>query len=251
MRVHTAWHSDRLGREVSVTRWGHFGLPLLIFPTAGGDAEEIERFHVISTLDEYLARGRVKIYSCDSVAGRAMLSHEGSPQHRMWLMSQFQDFVGHELVPAIRTDCDTADIRVVAAGASIGAFQALASVCGFPDLFTSALCMSGTYDLTRFVEAPPTSDFYRSSPLHYLPDMHDEAHLAALRRCFVLLASGEGKEEDIGESWRVADVLGSLGIPNRVDSWGPEWDHDWPLWRNMLHRYVEELLTVSADAPDD
>ena len=31
-------------------------MPFLIYPTAGGDAEEIERFLVIDTLSEYLAR---------------------------------------------------------------------------------------------------------------------------------------------------------------------------------------------------
>ena len=45
---------------------------------------------------------------------------------------------------------------------------------------------------------------------------------------------------DIGESWRLAEVLGSKGIPNRVDPWGPDWHHDWPTWRKMLPQYLEE-----------
>ena len=54
-------------------------------------------------------------------------------------------------------------------------------------------------------------------------------------------ASGEGRWENIGESWRMADVLGSKGIPNRVDAWGPDYDHDWPTWRRMLPQYLAEL----------
>ena len=57
--------------------------PSLMFPTAGGDAEEIERFLVIDTVADYLTDGRLKVYSCDSVAGRAMLGQEGTPEHRM------------------------------------------------------------------------------------------------------------------------------------------------------------------------
>ena len=49
-----------------------------------------------------------------------------------------------------------------------------------------------------------------------------------------ILASGEGRWENIGESWRLAHVLGSKGIPNRVDPWGTEYDHDWSTWRQML-----------------
>ncbi len=242
MKERATWYSERVQQDVNVVRWGHMGTPILIFPTAGGDAEEIERFQMISALSEYLEDGLIKIYSCDSVAGRAMLAEEGSSEHRMWIMNQFQEFVRREFVPWIRLDCRTEDISLLTAGASIGAFQALAAVCRYPDVFTAAVCMSGTYDLRRFVNARPNHDFFQASPIHWLPEVNDEAHLDALRRRFVLLASGEGRAENIGESWKTADVLGSKGIPNRVDSWGPEWPHDWPTWRNMLHKYVPEMI---------
>jgi len=247
MKERTSWYSHRMGQEVTVTRWGHFGMPFLIFPTAGGDAEEIERFQVIATLGQYLEQGRIKVYSCDSVAGRTMLAEEGTPQHRMWVMNQFQEWMRREMVPFIWGDCRTQGLGIVTAGASIGAFQALAAVCRYPDVFSKALCMSGTYDLLRFLRAPPTADFWYASPLHWLPEFQGEEHLARLRERWVLLASGEGHAEDIGESWRAAHVLGAKGIPNRVDSWGPEWHHDWPTWRNMLHEYVPTLFPENGE----
>lgn len=240
MKVTDSWHSERLGREVTVARWGTTGVPFLIYPTAGGDAEEIERFLVIDTLAEYLEAGLIKVYSCDSIAGRAMLTGEGTPQHRMYLIDQFLEFVGRELVPAIRTDCASEDIEIMVGGASIGAFNALATICRFPGDFSHALCMSGTFDLERFLKAPPTHHFHVSSPIHHIPDLEGE-RLDRLRERFVLFASGEGEAEDIGESWRAAGIMGGRGIPNRVDSWGPDWKHDWPLWRNMLHKYTPEL----------
>ncbi len=240
MKSSETWHSGRLERSVTLVRWGHFGVPVLIFATAGGDAEEIERFHLVGALSELIEAGRIKVYSCDSVAGRALITQEGSAQHRGWLQHQFQEFIYHEVVPAIRTDCAAEDIEVIAAGASIGAFQALAAVCRYPDTFAKALCVSGTYDLSRFIkDGDPGRFFHESSPLHYLTDL-DEDRLEAIRRRFVLFASGEGRAEDIGESWRAAHVLGSAGIPNRVDNWGPEWDHDWPTWRVMLPQYLSE-----------
>jgi esterase/lipase superfamily enzyme len=240
VKLTDTWYSTRLERDVTVARWGTVGVPFLIFPTAGGDAEEIERFLVIDTLAEYLEAGLIKVYSCDSIAGRAMLTGEGTPAHRMWLMRQFLDFIGSELVPAIRADCESEDIGIMVGGSSIGAFNSLATICQFPETFTHALCMSGTYDLERFLKAPITRDFYVSSPIHYLDEL-EGPRLKALQSRFVLLASGEGKAEDIGESWRAAALLGKRGVPNRVDSWGAEWEHDWPTWRNMLHKYVPEL----------
>ena len=174
-----------------------------------------------------------------------MLAGEGSPEHRMFLMDRFLEFVGRELVPAIRADCRSDDIEIVVGGSSIGAFNALASICRFPETFSRALCMSGTYDLQRFLKAPVTRDFYVSSPVHYLHEL-EGPRLERLRSRFVLLASGEGDQEDIGESWRVADALGARGVPNRVDSWGAEWKHDWPTWRHMLRRYVPELVGGGA-----
>ena len=241
MKIKTTWRSPRLEQDVTVCRWGEVGAPVLIFPTAGGDAEEIERFKVIDTLSDLLADGKIKIYSCDSTAGRVMFAGEGSPAHQMWILDQFFEFVRWELVPAIHTDCGGVELDIVVGGSSIGAFNALASICRHPDVFSSALCMSGTYDLRRFFDGPPTDAYHRASPLHFVPHLEGDG-LQALRSRFVLLASGEGKAEDIGESWRVADVLGGKGIPNRVDSWGGEWDHDWPTWRNMLHRYIPDLI---------
>ncbi len=241
MKEKTSWKSDRVGCEVELVRWGLIGQPVLIFPTAGGDAEEIERFHLVDSVKDLIEAGRIKLYSCDSVAGRALATSEGSPQYRGAMQNRFQEYVAHEVVPAIRHDCETEDIEIITAGASIGAFNALAHVVRYPDLFCSALCMSGTYDLTRFIkDGDPGPEFYQSSPLHYIGDLEGE-HLEKLRSRMVILASGEGKAEDIGESWRVAHALGSRGIPNRVDSWGEARDHDWPLWRDMFPKYLEEL----------
>lgn len=242
MKLVEAWHSDRLGQDLNVVRWGTVGVPVLIFPTAGGDCEEIERFHLIDSLGDLLAAGRVKVYSVDSVNGRAFLT-SSDHRHIGWMMSAFDAAVSAEVVPAIRADCRSPDIEIISAGASIGAFNALEVLCRHPDVFAAALCVSGTYDLTRWLRGPMTSDFYFSSPLHYLPTMPEGWLLDRLRSRFVLLAHGLGNAEDPGESWKVADVLGTRGIPNRVEEWGPEWPHDWVTWREMFPRFLDELTS--------
>ena len=241
-KVVARWHSERVQRQVTLVRWGSVGQPILLFPTAGGDAEEIERFQMIDVLAPLLDAGKIKIYSCDSVAGQALLAREGSARHRMWLQNQFHQYIRHEVVPAIRADCKTPDIEIWAAGASIGAFHAAAVVCRFPDIFTRALSMSGTYDLRRFYDARPdefNDDFWVSSPLHFVPTLTGK-HLEVLRTRYILIPTGEGNAEDIGESWNLANVLGRHGIPNRVDSWGKDWHHDWVTWRKMLPQILGE-----------
>jgi esterase/lipase superfamily enzyme len=241
------WRSDRLGREVTMARWGTFGQPVLLFPTAGGDAEEVERMHLVGALGPLIEGGKIKLYSCDSVAGAALLAREGDARHQMWLQNQFHQYVRHEVVPAIRADCKSPELEVWAAGASIGAFHAAAVVCRFPDVFARACSMSGTYDLRRFYDAKDfTDEFWVSSPLHFVP-MLDGVHLEKLRTRFVLLISGEGRAEDISESWRLASALGKRGIPNRVESWGAEWHHDWPTWRKMLPQVLADWTRAAGD----
>jgi esterase/lipase superfamily enzyme len=249
MKLALDWYSQRLGRTLKVVRWGHYGVPVLLFPTAGGDAEEIERFHVIDALGELIGAGRIKVYSCDSVAGRAWVEEEGDVAHRARVQSRFHEFVAFELVPAIGEDCRTPGIEVIAAGASIGAFNAVAVTSRYPCLFRAALGLSGTYDLARFLGgAPAPGDYYFSSPLDFVPGLGG-APLERLRTRFVLLATGQGRAENAGESWRMADVLGRAGVPNRVDAWGAEWHHDWPTWRRMFPQYLDELSRAPAGQP--
>lgn len=236
----THWYTQRLEQHVQLVRWGHFGTPVLLFPTAGGDAEEVERFDLVRVLEPLIDAGKVKIYSTDSIAGRAWLSGNHSAQYCSRLQNLFDEFIYQEVTPAIRADCQAGDIEIIAAGASIGAFNAVATVCRHPDVYRMAIAMSGTFDLSKHLDGTMNQDFYFSSPLHYLPDLQGP-QLELLRTRFILLPSGEGNYEDIGESWRLAHVLGVKGIPNRVDSWGPQWPHDWETWRAMLPKYLAEF----------
>jgi esterase/lipase superfamily enzyme len=233
------WYSHRVEQEVQAVRWGEFGTPVLLFPTAGGDAEEVERFKLIHVLEPLLSAGRIKVYSVDSVAGQAWISGKHSGAYCSRLQNLYDELIYREVVPAIRMDCLSDNIEIITAGASIGAFNAMASVCRHPDVFKMAIAMSGTYDLSGFLNGRFNEDFYFASPLHFLPGLEGPA-LEALQQRFILLPSGEGDYEDIGESWRLAGVLGAKGIPNRVDSWGPRYPHDWDTWREMLPRYLEE-----------
>jgi esterase/lipase superfamily enzyme len=237
----TSWHSGRVGQSINLVRWGHYGQPVLMFPTAGGDAEEVERMGVIGAVWPMIEAGRIKVYSCDSVAGRAFSNGSGSVEYRCWLQNGFGEYVANEVVPAIRTDCMDEGIEVISAGASIGAFNAVAVACRYPWAFRAALGMSGTYNLERLFGFQGNEDFYFASPYCFLPGL-EGPDLEALRRMFILMAYGEGRWENPDETWRMADILGAKGIPNRVDVWGSEWDHDWETWRHMLPIYLNELV---------
>ncbi|MFL6139411.1 MAG: esterase family protein [Frankiaceae bacterium] len=240
MKATERWYSQRMQQDIGLARWGHYGTPVLVFPTAGGDAEEVERNGLVSACWPLIEAGRVKLYSCDSVAGRAMVAKAGPAEYRMWLLNRFHECVAEEVVPAVRADLGGHEEPIIAAGASIGAFNALAVLCRYPGAFRAAVGMSGSYRIRRFYDNAFSLDLYFSSPLDFLPGL-DGDQLDLLRQRFAVLAAGQGAWEDIGESWAAGDALGRKGIPNRVDPWGPEWEHDWPTWRRMLPQYLDEL----------
>jgi esterase/lipase superfamily enzyme len=242
VKTSARWYSQRLKRDMNMVRWGTFGQPVLLFPTAGGDAEEVERFLMMKVLAPLIDGGKIKVYSCDSAAGQAMVQREGTGLHRQWVLNQFHQYVRHEVVPAIRNDCNNQNLEVISAGASIGAFHAAAVLCRFPDVFSKAIAMSGTFDIRRFMGTDHfVEEFWVSSPIHFVPTLQGP-HLDKLRTRFLLMPSGEGKAEDIDESWALARVLGAKGIPNRVDSWGKETPHDWMTWRDMLPKYLSQMV---------
>ena len=122
------WYSSHVEQEVQLVRWGTYGTPVLLFPTAGGDAEEVERFHLIGVLMPLIESGRIKVYSTDSIAGKAWISKQHSAEYCSLFQNRFDTLVYKEIVPLIRQDCASSDIEIIAAGASIGAFNAVATM---------------------------------------------------------------------------------------------------------------------------
>jgi esterase/lipase superfamily enzyme len=240
MKMRDRWYSSRLESDVTVVRWGHFGRPVIVFPTAGGDAEEVERMLLIDALGDLIEARRIKVYSCDSIAGYAMVRGDGDARYRAALLNGFHEFVREEMIPAIWADCRTPGADVVVSGASIGAFNAIAALCRYPEVVSHAIAMSGTFDLASFIGPDAGEALYFATPLYFLPGLQGPT-LERLQRRFAILASGEGRWENIENSWRLAAVMGQKGIPNRVDPWGPEYDHDWPTWRAMLPHYLSQV----------
>ncbi len=218
----SSWYSDRVEQEITLVRWGHWGQPVLVFPTAGGDAEEIERMQLIGALWPLIEAGRIKVYSCDNLAGRAFAVRRRARSSIAACCSTASRNTSRTrwCRRSAPTAAATAS-RSIAAGASLGAFMAMAVACRYPWLFRAAIGMSGSYDLERVFGFRGTEDYYFSTPLSFVPGLGDGPLLDALRRRFFILAYGGGRWENPDDSWRLAGVLGAKGIPNRVDPWGP------------------------------
>lgn len=237
-----SWTLPWLDRPLQAGRYGHFGRPVIFFPTGGADWLDCERFGMVEALAPLIEAGAIKLYSVDAVNRDAWTQPDLPPWRRAWLQARYDEWLVEQLVPAIRKDCGGYDGPLVAAGASLGAYQALNALCKHPQHFGAGIGMSGTYILDRRVGGWWGPDYYYNQPVQFLPNLSDSAQLRRLRQRRFLFGLGSGPHESPDYTWRAAEVLGSKGIPNRVEIWGQGSDHDWPTWRAMLPTFLPQLM---------
>jgi len=235
-----SWNSARLSAPARLARWGHFGTPLLLFPTAGGDFEEVERFGLLQSVRGLVDAGRIKVFSVDGFAAKTWLRGTHSSAWCTEQQSLFEECLYEEMVPLIRRDCHSESIEIVTAGAAIGAFNAVTMLCRHPDVFRAAIALSGIFDLSRYVQGDCTAS-RSATPLHFLHTMDDGPQLDRLRSRFIQIATGEGAYEEPEHSRRLADTLSARAIPSHLDLWGHRYPHAWATWREMLPKYAQAL----------
>jgi esterase/lipase superfamily enzyme len=241
------WHSPALDRRMSVARWGSFGEPVLLFPTAGGDFLECERFLMVRQLSPLIAAGRIKLFACGSISADGWMRGDSHPRDRAWLQELFDRYLVRELVPFIRSECGGYD-HLIGAGASLGAFNAVNAACRHPELFTQVVAMSGTFDFDKWQTKGMWSyrpdldrNYYFHQPLRFVGGLDGET-LDQLRRVRFLIATGQGRWEEPAQSVRLHELLHHKGVPTQLELWGQDCDHDWPLWRTMLPMFLDRVV---------
>jgi esterase/lipase superfamily enzyme len=233
------WHSPRLNKTMEVAVYGHYGFALLMFPTAAADYLEYERFHVIDAIEPFIATGKVKVFSINSINSESWLNPHAHPRDKAIRHQQFNAYVTDEVVPFIRTHCQ-GRVPVITTGASFGALHAANQVFRRPDLFAGCLALSGSYDLKDYTDGYWDEDVYYNSPLDYLPNLTDERILASLRaKQHLHFVSGQGAHEKPSSAVDLGRILERLGVPHTIDLWGQDVNHDWPWWRKMFPHYLE------------
>jgi esterase/lipase superfamily enzyme len=235
------WYSPHVGRDMALRVYGHYGAPIVVFPTSGGDEREYEGQGMIDALAHHIDAGRVKLYCVNSVNNQSWYDKHAHPRHRSWMQARYDDYVRHELVPFVFHHCGTAGIALTTTGASFGAYHAANSLLKHPDVFRRCLALSGVYDVRRFMDGDYDENFYFNNPVDYMASLGDPWYLDQLRGCDIRLVTGTGPFEDPGPTYRLSAVLAARAVGHGVDDWGSEGGHDWPFWKRQMDRYIDLL----------
>jgi esterase/lipase superfamily enzyme len=238
---HHDWHSSRLGRGMGIQVYGHYGSPLLVFPTSGGDEYEYAGQGMIAALAHHIDAGRVKFYCVNSVNNQSWYDKGAHPRHRSYVQAMYDAYIAHEVVPFVYDHCRTPGVPITTTGASFGAYHAANTLFKHPDVFRRCLCLSGVYDIRRYMDGDYDDNFYFNNPVDYLASLSDPWYLHHLAQDDIRLVTGTGPWEDSGSTYRLSEVLRARGINHSVDNWGPEGGHDWPFWKRQMNEYIARL----------
>jgi len=91
------WYSQRLGLDLSVIVYGHWGSPLLGFPTSAGDEWELEGQSLIGALGDFIEGGKLKFYSVNSINGLSFYNKGAHPFHRSYVQAMFDSYLIDEV----------------------------------------------------------------------------------------------------------------------------------------------------------
>jgi len=232
------WHSPSLNRPMEIVTYGHYGFPLLLFPTAAADFLEYERFYVIDAIKESVESGKVKVFSINSINREGWLNRNLPVQHKALRQAQYNEYITGEVAPYIWNSCQSR-VGIITAGASLGAFHCANQLFRRPDIFDGMIAMSGSYDIRGYYSGDYYDDnVYFNNPVDYLPNLDDNSVALLRQKRQIYVVTGQGSYENPGASRRLSTILNEKGIPHELDLWGYDMPHDWPTWRDMMKHYL-------------
>jgi esterase/lipase superfamily enzyme len=243
-RKHELVPSREMGRRVHLWRYGHYGSPLLVFPSASGMAHEWDAHGMVAALGDFIEQGRLKLYCTESNVAEAWTRRETDPAWRIQRHRAFEAYVAGELVTFIREDCRSPDIPIAVSGTSLGAFYSANFALKFPETFRYALCLSGRYDISWLTNGFHSEEIYLNNPMAYVPHL-DGAQLERVRHnTHLVLVCGQGKWEDgnIEDTEAFASILAAKGISHRHDLWGHDVSHEWVWWKRQVRHHLSSFL---------
>jgi esterase/lipase superfamily enzyme len=224
-----------------VIAYGHWGRPLVAFPSQQGERWDFEERGMIEAMGSLLDAGRLKVYAVDSYDSSSWHAHHLPLEERARRHGFYEDWILNRVAPWIRGDC-AGPVEIMLTGCSFGAYHAANFALKRADLFPLAICMSGVYDVSVVGGGERGQAVYFNNPLDYVVHLHGD-HLDWLRgRVNLLLVCGQGQWEDstgaLESTRRFAAILGEKGIRHELDLWGHDIAHDWPSWRAQIAHHL-------------
>ena len=238
-------YSPAIGSDGGLMVYGHYGRPMLVFPSQQGASHDYEGNGMVGSIAHLIDEGRVKLYCVDSF-DKGSWDREDLPiEERAHLHARFEDWILNQVVPFIGADSAGAG-DIITTGCSFGGFHAANFALKRADLFPRAICQSGVYDIGNHGWGERGETTYFNNPMDYVSNLQGD-HLEWLRgRVSLLLIAGQGQWEDttgaLESTKRFARALAAKSIKHELDLWGHDVPHDWPSWRAQIAHHLPRFV---------
>jgi esterase/lipase superfamily enzyme len=233
-REHHRWESRHLGRAMDLLWYGHWGRPVLAFPTSQGRAWQNEDHGLIGGLADKIDHGEIQVCCADAVDEESWYARGAAPAWRARRQDQYDRYLAEELVPFVRHKAGRADL--IAYGASFGAYHAVNLALRHPEEVARVVAFSGVYDVHRFLDGYWDDTCYFHCPTAYVANYPAE-WIERTRRVEIVIATGE-HDHLVANTREFAALLRAKGIPVHEEIWPGVFGHDWPFWIEHLRRLV-------------
>lgn len=236
-REYHNWFCRELDRSMELLVFGHTGARVLAFPTRCGRFFDYENMGIVDALRDKIESGWLQLICVDSIDQETFYCNWCDPRDRVRRHLRFERYILDEVLPLSQRLNPTP--FVIALGMSFGAYHAVNLALRHPHRFGRVVAISGRYDLTRapdgfrdLLDGHYDPDVYFNMPNHYVPNLHDDHLLAAIRRIDIKLIVGES-DPFLEDNRRLSESLWQKGIWHLFQTWNGR-AHGYRRWREIV-----------------
>jgi esterase/lipase superfamily enzyme len=234
-REYHKWYSPALQRDMELLVFGNSGLPVLVFPTSMGRFYDYEDRGMIRAIGDRYEFGRLQAFCVDSVDNESWYNRSIRPKYRALRHNDYDRYLVEEVVAFIRSRNQWPGLMTT--GCSFGGYHTMNFALRHPDIVTSAVSMSGAFDIHQFINSYYDENCYFNCPPDYLPNLADNWFLEHIRKQRLVLATGEN-DICLRANIELGAIMNRKNIPNWLDIWGDGAVHDWPWWERMAVKFL-------------
>ncbi len=229
--------------RLGVLRYGHYGRPVLVFPSEAGRAEDFASNGMVEAVSGLVQDGRVSFFCVDSIDAWSWSDRSVSIEERARRHRTYQGWLDRAVLPWIEEQTGGRH-EMIALGVSMGAYHAVHFAFQRADVAPLVIGLSGNYDVGSWHAWGERGDeTYFANPTDYVGGLHGDQLDWLRARLSVLLVVGQGAFEThptgaLPSTRSFAALLAEKQITHQLDVWGEDVAHDWPWWQRQLAHHL-------------
>lgn len=231
------WHSNDLDREFEMLVFGHYGYPIVLFPTFNARYWEAKDFGLIDSASDLIESGQVKIYCPDGMERVSWGNNSASPADKVLNQITYEKAILNDVIAYVKHETELERIGI--AGCNFGAYQALNLAFKHPDMVEKLICIGGYFDIKPYIDNYYDDNCYFNNPPDYLPNLTDSYYLDRMKTMKIILGTGE-TDQYFAQNKYISEILHSKNVNHWLDV-HPNKGHNWEFWKEVFPKYLAQM----------